>query len=81
METSPQDLTTKLLRFIGAALYTNVAMYAARDIFGQSLFALTEQQKKEVNEKVDSFLSPAFENLSDKNLTPPVGVVVSGWMN
>lgn len=80
MEQS-QDFTIKLLRFIGAALYTNVAMYAARDIFGQSLFELTEQQRKEVNEKVDSFLSPAFETLSEKNLTPPIGGSVSGLIH
>ena len=76
-----QDFTTKLLRFIGAALYTNVAMYAARDIFGQSLFALSEQQKKEVTEKVDSYLSPAFELLTEKNLTPPTGGSVSGLVH
>ena len=79
MET--QDLTTKLLRFIGAALYTNVAMYAARDIFGQSLFELSAQQKTEVTAKVDSFLSPAFELLTEENLTPAKGVRVSGLIH
>lgn len=73
-----QDFATKLLRFIAAEVHVNVAMYAARELFGQSLFVLTEAQKKELYAKLDEHLSPAFELLTDKNLTPSGGLVSGG---
>jgi len=68
-----QDFAIKLLRFIGAELHVSVSMQAAHALFGQSLFALTEQQRRELNERLDALISPGFELLTEKNLTPPSG--------
>lgn len=76
-----QDFTTKLLRFIAAEMYVNTSMYAARELFGQSLFALTEEQRTEVNAKLNDLVSPAFELLSEKSLTPPSGGSPSGLIH
>jgi len=72
-----QDFSLKLLRFIAAEMYVDLERYAARELFGQSLLAMTELQRKELNEKLDAFVSPAFELMTEKNLTPPMAILLA----
>lgn len=68
-----QEFNIKLLKFIAAEIDLTVLMYASREIFGQSLFALSQQQRKELREKVHEFVAPAFGALTEENLTPRSG--------
>jgi hypothetical protein len=73
-----QDFAVKLLTFIGAEIHANLLMNASRDLFGQSLFALSTPQRTELDEKLHSILSPAFESLTERSLTMPEGGSSSG---
>jgi hypothetical protein len=60
MDMDNKEFAIKLLRFIGAELHVSISMYAARELFGQSLFALSSEQRTELNNRLHEFVSPAF---------------------